>query len=358
MNVLSVVATVTSPAALPKGSPLPHAAPHVAPHQQSLLDHLPVLWPPAVALLLPLVLGLLVMPWAIGRLSRSGMAQRIRAEGPEAHLAKGGTPTAGGLAVIGLVILTVLLVDRSPKLWPVLVALALGAALGLGDDIVTVTSSSRGLLARQKIVIQLVIGLVIGFWMWRLGLDRQLVPFLGAWKMGFLLVPVAAVALVAAANAFNLTDGSDGLAPGVTLVVVLVMAMMLRNLGHQVALVRLMLATAGALLAFLVYNLPPARVFLGGVGSEGLGMMVAGTAIAGGFLWYLPLLAVVPAIEALSVIIQVYSFRTRGKRVFRMSPLHHHFQLGGWNEWAVALAGWALTSVAGSLTLLIVRRAA
>jgi phospho-N-acetylmuramoyl-pentapeptide-transferase len=144
----------------------------------------------------------------------------------------------------------------------------------------------------------------------------------------------------------------------VTLVVVLVMAMMLRNLGHQVALVRLMLATAGALLAFLVYNLPPARVFLGGVGSEGLGMMVAGTAIAGGFLWYLPLLAVVPAIEALSVIIQVYSFRTRGKRVFRMSPLHHHFQLGGWNEWAVALAGWALTSVAGSLTLLIVRRAA
>jgi phospho-N-acetylmuramoyl-pentapeptide-transferase len=317
-----------------------------------------MIWPPAAALLLPLVVGLVIMPWGIGRLQRAGLVQRIRAEGPESHLAKGGTATAGGLLVIGLVLLTVLFVDRSPKLWPVLAALALGAALGLVDDIVAVVSSSRGLRARQKIVVQLVIGLVIGFWMWRLGLDRQLFPFLGAWKMGFLLVPVAAVALVAASNAFNLTDGSDGLAPGVTLVVVLVMAVMLRNLGHQVALMRLMLATAGALLAFLFYNLPPARVFLGGIGSEGLGMMVAATAIAGGFLWYLPLLAAVPAIEALSVIIQVYSFRTRRKRVFRMAPLHHHFHLSGWNEWAVALAGWAASGVAGSLTLLIVRKAA
>jgi phospho-N-acetylmuramoyl-pentapeptide-transferase len=358
LSPLSLLATMASPGAAPKGSPLPHVAPHIAPHQQSLLDHLPAVWPPAVALLLPLLLGLVIMPWGIGRLSASGLAQRIRAEGPQSHLAKGGTPTAGGLLVIGLVLVTVLFIDRSPKLWPVLAALALGAALGMFDDIVTVTSSSRGLRARHKIVLQLGIGLVIGFWMWRLGLDRQLVPFLGAWKMGFLLVPVAAVALVAAANAFNLTDGSDGLAPGVTLLVVLVMAVMLRNLSHQVALTRLMVATAGALLAFLVYNLPPARVFLGGVGSEGLGMMVAATAIAGGFIWYLPLLAAVPAIEALSVIIQVYSYRSRRKRVFRMAPLHHHFQLNGWNEWAVALAGWAATSIAGSLTLLIVRRAA
>jgi phospho-N-acetylmuramoyl-pentapeptide-transferase len=354
MTMLSMLAAISSPAPGPKASPLHHALPH----QQSLLDHLPQLWPPAVALLLPLIVGLLIIPWGIGRLDRSGLAQKIRAEGPQDHLAKSGTPTAGGILVIGLILLTVVFINRSPKLWPVLAALALGAALGMFDDIVTVTSSTRGLMARQKIVIQLVIGLVIGFWMWRLGLDRQLVPFLGAWKMGFLLVPVAAVALVAAANAFNLTDGSDGLAPGVTVVVALVMAVMLRNLGHQVALMRLMLATAGALLAFLVYNLPPARVFLGGVGSEGLGMMVAATAIAGGFMWYLPLLAAVPAIEALSVIIQVYSYRSRRKRVFRMAPLHHHFQLEGWNEWAVALAGWAASSIAGSLTLLIVRRAA
>lgn len=334
-----------------------HSATSPVAHQHSLLDSLPHLWPPAVALLLPLLLGFLIMPWAIGRLSLLGLGQRIREEGPQAHQAKGGTPTAGGLAVIGLVLLTLLLVDRSPVLWPVLAALALGAGLGLLDDVITVTSSRRGLLARQKIVVQLGIGLVIGFWMWRLHLDRQLVPLLGTWKMGFLLVPVAALALVAAANAFNLTDGSDGLAPGVITVVALALALMLRGHGHQVALTRLTLATAGALFAFLAYNLPPARVFLGGVGSEGLGMLVAATAISGGLLWYLPLLAIVPVVETLSVIIQVWSFQTRGKRVLRMAPLHHHFQLGGWNEWAVAVSAWAASSLGGGISLLLSRTA-
>ena len=359
MSALGVLATLTSPAAAPQPSPLHSVTSRVA-HQRSLLDslpHPPHLWPPGVALLLPLLLGLLILPWVIGRLSLFGLGQRIREEGPQAHQAKGGTPTAGGLAVIGLVLATLLLLDRSPLLWPVLGATALGAGLGLFDDVVTVTSSSRGLLARQKIVVQLVIGLGIGFWMWRLHLDRQLFPFLGNWKMGFLLVPAAALALAAAANAFNLTDGSDGLAPGVIAVVAVALAFMLRRHGHQVALIRLMLATAGAVLAFLAYNLPPARVFLGGVGSEGLGMLVAATAIAGGFLWYLPLLAIVPVLETLSVVIQVWSFKTRGKRVFRMSPLHHHFQLGGWNEWAVAVSAWAASSVGGGVSLLISRAA-
>jgi phospho-N-acetylmuramoyl-pentapeptide-transferase len=351
-----LLATFTSPAAGPRPSPLHSVPSHVA-HQRSLLDSLPHPWPPAVALLLPLVLGLLVLSWAIGRLSLLGLGQRIREEGPQAHQAKGGTPTAGGLAVIGLILVTILLVDRSRVLWPALAAMALGAGLGLFDDIVTVTSSSRGLLARQKIGVQLLIGLGIGLWMWRLHLDGQLVPFVGNWKMGFLLVPVAALALAAAANAFNLTDGSDGLAPGVIIVVAVSLALMLRSHAHQVALTRLMLATAGALLAFLVYNLPPARVFLGGVGSEGLGMLVAATAIAGGFVWYLPLLAVVPVVETLSVVIQVWSFRTRGKRIFRMAPLHHHFQLGGWNEWALALSAWAASSIGGGVSLLISRAA-
>jgi phospho-N-acetylmuramoyl-pentapeptide-transferase len=133
---------------------------------------------------------------------------------------------------------------------------------------------------------------------------------------------------------------------------------MLRSQAHQVALVRLLLAVVGAMVAFLVYNLPPARVFLGGVGSEGLGMLLAAAAIAGGLVWYLPLLALVPVLETLSVIIQVYSFRTRGKRVFRMAPLHHHFQLAGWSELKVALSAWSATSLAGALSLLLSRRPA
>jgi len=309
--------------------------------------------------MLPLLLGVVVMPMVIGLLSRAGMGQRIREEGPQSHMVKGGTPTAAGLGVIGLILLTLLFIDRSPVLLPVLGALALGAGLGLLDDVVTVKSRSwtRGLLARQKIVVQLVIGLAIGLWFWRLHADEQLLPGLGTWKMGILLVPAAALALVAASNAFNLTDGSDGLAPGVMIVVALVLAVMARNWHHQVPAVRLLLATAGALAAFLVYNLPPARAFLGGVGSEGLGMLLAAAAISTGLLWFLPLLALVPVLETLSVIAQVYSFKTRGKRILRMAPLHHHFQLGGWNEWAVALSAWAATCGAGAISLLLVRRA-
>jgi phospho-N-acetylmuramoyl-pentapeptide-transferase len=262
--------------------------------------------------------------------------------------------------VIALILVTLVFIDRSRSLLPVLAALGLGACLGLVDDLVTVRSRAwtRGLLARQKIVVQVAIGLAIGVWFWRLGLDHQVMPLLGTWKMGFLIVPVAGLALVAAANAFNLTDGSDGLAPGVIILVALVMALMLRSNGGHVALVRLLLAVAGAMIAFLIYNLPPARVFLGGIGSEGLGMLLAAAAIAGGLVWYLPLLALVPVLETLSVIIQVYSFKTRGKRVFRMSPLHHHFQLGGWSEWMVASVAWAATSLAGALSLILIRRPA
>jgi phospho-N-acetylmuramoyl-pentapeptide-transferase len=321
---------------------------------------LPQPWPPLFAFLLPLVVGLVLMPWAIGLLARAGMGQKIREEGPRAHIAKGGTPTAGGVIVVGLMLLTVLVIDRSTVLGPALLGLLLAGGFGLLDDVVTVKSRawSRGLLARQRIGVQLGIGLVLAIVLLRGHADSQLLPVLGTWHMGWLLLPFAAVAIAAAANAFNLTDGSDGLAPGVMLVVALVLALMLRNHGHQVPLVRLMLATAGALGAFLAYNIPPARVFIAGVGSEGIGVMLAVVAIQGGFLWFLPLVAIVPLAETLSVILQVAVFKRTGKRLLRMSPLHHHFQLAGWNEWSIALAAWATTCAAGTVSVLLVRRGA
>jgi len=136
--------------------PVLKASPHtvVAPatHHVSLFDHVPQPWPPAVALLVPLLLGLVVTPWAIGFLARHGMGQRIREEGPQSHALKGGTPTSGGLIVIGLVLISLLVTDRSRTLLPVLAALALGATLGLVDDLVTVRSRSwtRGLLRGRR----------------------------------------------------------------------------------------------------------------------------------------------------------------------------------------------------------------
>ncbi|MDQ6748385.1 MAG: phospho-N-acetylmuramoyl-pentapeptide-transferase, partial [Candidatus Dormibacteraeota bacterium] len=212
-------------------------------------------WPPLWAVLVPLLLGVALMPWAIGRLARAGMGQKIREEGPRSHMAKGGTPTAGGLAVITLILLTVLLMDRSTSVLPALLALFLGGGLGLVDDLLTVRArtSARGLLARERIGLQVFAGLVVAIVLLRFHADTQVLPLLGTWRMGWLLVPIAALALAAAANAFNLTDGSDGLAPGVMLFVALVIAILARHHPPHVGLVRLLLATAGALGAFLVY---------------------------------------------------------------------------------------------------------
>jgi len=353
--VALLLAATPSPLATAKATshatptPVSHAGPGLA------LPHFAP-WPPVFAVGIPLLLGLVLMPWFIGRLSRAGMGQKIREEGPRDHLAKAGTPTAGGLLVVGLVLLTVLLLDRRTEVLPVVAALVLGASFGLVDDVVTTQGQARGLLARQRIGVQLIIGFVIAYWLLRTGADRQLLPW-GAWRMGWLLLVVGPIAIAASTNAFNLTDGSDGLMPGVALVFALMLALVERRVGgDHVALVRILLATIGALAAFLVYNIPPARVFIGGVGAEGLGTMLAAAAIAGGLLWFLPLLAIVPLLETASVIAQVYSFKRYGRRIFRMSPIHHHFQLGGWGEWRVAWMGWAVTLAGGFVTFVLTRR--
>ena len=322
-------------------------------HGPDLLS--PVFW----SLLLPLIFGAALLPWAIGLLAHLGMGQAVRQEGPEIHQFKSGTPTAGGAVVIALLVLTLLILDRRAEVLPVAGAMILGGTLGLFDDVLTVRTQQRGLLARQRIIGQLLIGLVIAVWFARLHLSAQYVPLLGRVEMGFFLVPAGALALAGSANAFNLTDGSDGLAPGVMVLVALALALIAGAHHHHVGLVRMLLATSGALLAFLAYNLPPARVFLGGVGSEGLGMMLAAAGMAVGVMWFLPILALVPVLETLSVAIQVYFFKSqKGRRFFRMSPLHHHFQLGGWSEWRVALTAWAVTAGASGVGWLLAREVA
>jgi phospho-N-acetylmuramoyl-pentapeptide-transferase len=209
------------------------------------------------------------------------------------------------------------------------------------------------LRAREKVVIQLLSGAVLAYLAWRWGFATQAVPFSGNANLGAWLIPLGALAFVGGSNAFNLTDGSDGLAAGAGAIAFATLALIaLRT--HHAGGAWVPAALTGLLLAFLVYNFFPARVFMGDTGSLALGNALVAAAIVGGLLWYLPLLALVFVVETLSVIAQVASFQRTGRRIFRMSPLHNHFILGGWSDRRVAFSFWAAGLVAALLTLALV----
>ena len=212
------------------------------------------------------------------------------------------------------------------------VALVLASGLlGLLDDLLALRrrgEETTGLLARYRLLIQGVLGLAFAFFAVR--------QDLGPTGISTLDTPLLALIVVGTINGFNFTDGLDGLAAGVAAIVLLAFLA-----APFVA------PLLGALLGFLWFNAFPARIFMGGVGSEALGAAVASIAILEGMVWYLPLVALIPVLEVLSVIVQVSYFRiTGGRRLLRMSPLHHHFELSGWSEQRVTTRFWIVTALA------------
>ena len=283
------------------------------------------------------------------------MGQLIREEGPAAHHGKAGTPTAGGVVflVVGLVLF--LATDRGAVGGLVLLALLLGGALGFADDFAAIRGGRNlGLRAREKIVAQLLIGALLGYLALRWNLTRQFVPFDGWRDVGAWMVPLGAVAFAAGSNAFNLTDGSDGLAGGAGAIAFAALTLV-ALLQQRPAAGLMSAALAGCLIGFLFFNAYPARIFMGDTGSLALGTALVAAAIGTGFLWYLPLLAIVFVIETVSVIVQVASFKLTGKRVIKMSPLHNHFIVSGWRERRIAATFWAGSVVAAILSLVIAR---
>jgi len=306
---------------------------------------------------LALLASLALFPTLIAVLHRAGIGQPIREEGPKTHMRKAGTPTAGGVLFLGLSAILYVVLDRSPAGALVVLALLLGGGLGLADDLLAVRRGRNlGLLARHKIVIQLASGAALGDLAWRWGFSGQAVPFDGQPALGGWLVPIGAVAFAAGSNAFNLTDGLDGLAGGTGAIAFGALAGV-ALLRHQPGAALAAAVLAGSLAGFLFYNIFPARVFMGDTGSLALGTALVAAAIVNGVLWYLPLLAVIFVVETLSVIAQVASFKMTGRRVFRMSPLHNHFHLLGWEETRVALSFWAVGLVAAVVTLIVARPA-
>jgi len=199
-------------------------------------------------------------------------------------------------------------------------------------------------------------GLVLaGYLAVRWGLTSQWVPFDGRHPItGWIIIVVSALAVAAGSNAFNLTDGSDGLAAGAGAITFGALAV-IAVLQHRPSAGLMAAVLAGILVGFLFYNLYPARIFMGDTGSLALGTAMAAAAIATGFLWYLPLLALVFVVETISVIAQVASFKMTGRRVIKMSPLHNHFIVSGWRETPLALWFWAGSLVAAALVLALAR---
>jgi phospho-N-acetylmuramoyl-pentapeptide-transferase len=310
---------------------------------------------PLIVFAAALIVSALIFPAAIGQLARARMGQQIREEGPTAHHGKAGTPTAGGLVFVLVAVVLYAVADRSVAGGFVLIALVLGGALGFLDDFSAIRGGRNlGLRAREKIVIQLATGALLGFLALRWGLTSQLVPFDGRHAIGAWIILVSALAVAAGSNAFNLTDGSDGLAAGAGAITFGALAVA-AVLQHRPGVGLMPAILAGVLVGFLFYNLFPARLFMGDTGSLALGTAMVAAAITTGFLWYLPLLALVFVIETVSVIAQVASFKLTGKRIIRMSPLHNHFIVSGLRETPIALWFWGGSLAAAVLALALAR---
>ncbi len=297
---------------------------------------------------------LITGPFFIPELHKLKFGQSIREEGPKSHQAKSGTPTMGGIMIIlGITLGTAIAAPLSTEIMLALFIMLGHFVLGFLDDYIKVVKKRNlGLKAKQKMLGQIIIAvvtMVIGTRM--LGIDTSVwLPIANtSVNIGIGYYFLVLFVMVGASNAVNLTDGLDGLASGTMAIAASAYAVVCLLLGHN-DLAIFCVAIVGACLAFLRFNAHPAKVFMGDTGSLALGGAFAAVGILTHTEVLLAVIGLIFVCEALSVIIQVISFKTTGKRVFRMSPIHHHFELGGWSEWKVVFVFWAvglLASVAG-----------
>jgi phospho-N-acetylmuramoyl-pentapeptide-transferase len=339
------------------------------------------------ALLISLILG----PWLIARLRDFQIGQHIRDEGPKSHQKKAGTPTMGGLLIVVSIVLPTLMWAnlRNRFVWLVIFASLGYAAVGFADDYIKVVKKrSLGLTGREKIGLQILIGVSVGvvllYWMnisERIYSTKLAVPFFKAfapdllvdrlfptpfWFLAYVpFLAFVALVIVGSSNAVNLTDGLDGLAIGCTLIASAALTAVTYITGHRVLSDYLDIqflpdvseltifcgSMVGASLGFLWYNAHPAEVFMGDVGSLALGGAIGTVAVIIKQELLLIFIGGVFVAEALSVMIQVISFKFRGKRVFRMSPLHHHFELSGWSESKIIIRFWIASLILALFSL-------
>lgn len=310
-----------------------------------------------VPVLISFVLSVILGPVVIPILRRLKMGQTEREEGVKSHLEKAGTPTMGGVMILASVLVTsVFYIPDYPKIIPILfVTLGFGLIGFLDDYLKVVMKRSDGLFPKQKMALQIVVTAVFAFYVVKFT-DVSLallIPFSGGkyLHIGWLAIPLMFVAVIGTVNGVNFTDGLDGLASSVTVLVATFFTVV--AVGTRSGIEPVTCAVVGALLGFLLFNVYPASVFMGDTGSLALGGFVASTAYMLQMPIFIIIVGLVYLVEVLSVMIQVTYFKkTGGKRFFRMAPIHHHFELCGWSETRVVAVFSIITAILCLIALL------
>ncbi len=347
----------------------------------------------AMAAITAMLISFILGPWLIKRMTQIKLGQFIREEGPKSHQQKAGTPTMGGILIlVAILVPTILWADlTNPYIWIVLFVTASYGAIGFVDDYrKLIKKRNLGLTAKEKFTLQFGVALLAGLAIVYLPQlnnsaavslslptittdiatddpTRLTLPFVSGWlvTLGILYIPFLMVVIVGASNAVNLTDGLDGLAIGSTLVAAVTYTVLTYAAGNFTVADYLRIAwvpgsgelavfcgaMVGASLGFLWFNAHPAQIFMGDVGSLALGGAIGCLAVMIKQEILLVFVGGLFVVEALSVIIQVISFKLTGRRVFRMAPLHHHFELSGWNETQVVVRFWIIAVIFALLSL-------
>jgi phospho-N-acetylmuramoyl-pentapeptide-transferase len=321
-----------------------------------MLEHRQIIYTIIIGFFVTLILGPLIIPF----LKRLKVGQTVREEGPKSHLQKTGTPTIGGIIIIVSILVTSFtsgLINRD-----LLVALGATVAFGLigfiDDFIKVVLKRSLGLRAYQKMGLQIVVAVFLAIYQSNISVmgTKVIIPFIkGSFTLGSitipqyldlgaLYIPFVAFVVVGTVNSVNLTDGLDGLASGVTLIIAAFFSILAMSWGYT-SLAIFSASVTGACLGFLKFNSHPAQVFMGDTGSLALGGAISAVAILMNVALIIPVVGGIYFAESLSVILQVISYKLTGKRIFKMSPLHHHYELSGWAETKVVVVFWIITVI-------------
>lgn len=314
-----------------------------------------------IFLIISFILSALLMKMMIPKLKELKFGQSIRQEGPESHLAKTGTPTMGGISFIAVttvlsLIALIFVEDISKLLILIIVTLGFGLIGFIDDYIIVVKKDNTGLTSKQKALAQVVVSIIVFFIMMKfvpsieLGVTVPGTDF--TIHLGYLFILWIVFWLVGFSNAVNLTDGLDGLSTSTTIVANLSF-LIIAWISSENEIVIFLAILIGAQLGFLIFNKYPAKVFMGDTGSLALGGIVGIVSIMLNNSLLLLLIGIVFVVETASVIIQVISFKTTGKRIFKMTPIHHHFELSGWNEKKIVAVFSLVGAIAGVLGVLI-----